>query len=198
MSTASTDRRMPFLEALSVLHELRREQLVVTTMGAAREWPRLSQSPLDFHYLPSAMGHAPAIGLGFALAQPEREVIVLNGDGCTLMGLSVLVTIIASGVQNLTVIVFDNGIYEVTGGQTTAGGAIDVDYAGMARAAGFGNVHRFADLDTWRAAAAGILAQPGPRFICLRVEPVGESFHLPPPEPVADKIRRLRTALGVA
>lgn len=189
---------MNFLAALQVLADVRRDELVVTTMGSAREWPKVSQSPLDFHYLPSAMGHAPALGLGFALANPSREVIVLNGDGCTLMGLSVLVTIIASGATNLTVVVCDNGIYEVTGGQTNAGGAIQVDYAGVARAAGFGNVHCFDDLAMWRASAASVLSQRGPRFICLRVEPVGEDFQLPPVEPVAAKLQRLHTALGVA
>ena len=196
MSTSAKQPRMPYIEALRVLHELRREELVVTTMGAAREWPKLSQSPLDFHYVPSAMGHAPALALGFALAQPQREVIVLNGDGCTLMGLSSLVTIVASGAKNVTVVVMDNGIYEVTGGQTTAGGAIDVDFAGVARAAGFGNVHRFDNLATWRTTAAGILAQPGPRFMCLRVEPVGENFHLAPPEPISDGMRRVRATLA--
>ena len=88
--------QMPLVPALAALAERRRDQIVVTTMGAAREWPRLSQHPLDFHYIPSAMGHAPMLGLGLALAQPQREVIVLNGDGCMLMSLGCLVTIVAS------------------------------------------------------------------------------------------------------
>ena len=55
-------------------------------MGSAREWPKHSQHPLDFQYLPSAMGHAPMLALGLALAQP-REVVCFNGDGCMLMSL---------------------------------------------------------------------------------------------------------------
>ena len=54
-----TPPQMPLLAALEVLAKLRTDQIVVTTMGSAREWPKLSQHPLDFHYLPSAMGHAP-------------------------------------------------------------------------------------------------------------------------------------------
>ncbi len=84
-----TSSRMPLVAALEVLAGLRRDEIVITTMGAAREWPRLSQHPLDFHYIPSAMGEAPALALGLALALPSREVIVLNGDGCMLMNLGV-------------------------------------------------------------------------------------------------------------
>ena len=68
---------------------------------------------------------------------PEREVIAFNGDGCMLMSLGCLVTIVASGAKNLTLIVLENGVYEVTGGQHTAGDAARVDFIGMARAAGF-------------------------------------------------------------
>ncbi len=85
------------------------DRIVVTTMGSAREWPKLSQHPLDFHYIPSAMGHAPVLGLGLALAQPAREVITFNGDGCMLMSLGCLATIVASGATNYTLIVLENG-----------------------------------------------------------------------------------------
>ena len=56
--------RMPLAAALEELAQQRTNEIVVTTMGAAREWPKHSQHPLDFHYLPSAMGHAPMLGLG--------------------------------------------------------------------------------------------------------------------------------------
>jgi len=191
----TTQRRMPLLPALKVLADLRSEQIVVTTMGSAREWPKLSQHPLDFHYLPSAMGHAPMIGLGLALARPEREVLAFNGDGCMLMGLGCLATIVASGAENLTLVVLDNGIYEVTGGQTTAGAVARVDFAGMARAAGFATVASFDDLPRWQAAAAETLGSPGPRFVCLALEPVGADYFLPPPA-MHEQIARFRAALG--
>ncbi|HUY91782.1 MAG TPA: thiamine pyrophosphate-dependent enzyme [Pirellulales bacterium] len=188
-------QRMPLLAALEAVAELRRDQIVVATMGAAREWPKLSQHPLDFHYLPSAMGHAPMIALGLALAQPQREVIVFNGDGCMLMGLGGLVTIAASGATNLTLIVLDNGLYEVTGGQTTAGAIAGVDFARMARAAGFASAASFDDLPTWRQQAAAALAAPGPRFISLAVEPVGAEYLLPPPA-MHEQIERFCKALA--
>src|SRR5207302_10538705 len=62
----------------------------------AREWQTISRHPLDFCHAPSCMGHTSAIGLGLALAQPSRHVIVLNGDGSMLMSLGNLVTIAAA------------------------------------------------------------------------------------------------------
>src|SRR5580658_11166433 len=121
-------RRMPLAAALDVLAKRRADEIVVTTMGSAREWPKHSQHALDFQYLPSAMGHAPMLALGLALAQPQREVVCFNGDGCMLMGLGSLVTIAASAARNLTLIVLENGIYEVTGGQPTAGAQVGVDF----------------------------------------------------------------------
>ena len=186
---------MPLVPALQVLVDLRREQIVVTTMGTAREWPKLSRHALDFHYVPSAMGQAPMLGLGLALAQPAREVIAFNGDGCTLMNLGCLVTIVASGVKNLTLIVLDNGVYEVTGGQPTAGSAARTDFAGLARAASFTSVAAFDDMKVWRTRAAETLALPGPRFVVLSVDRV-QDYELLPPGPMPEQIARFRSALG--
>ena len=188
-------RRMPLVPALQVLADLRHDQIVVTTMGSAREWPRLSRHSLDFHYIPSAMGQAPMLGLGLALAQPVREVFVINGDGCTLMNLGCLVTIVASGAKNLSLLVLDNGVYEVTGGQPTAAGAARTDFAALARGAGFMSVAAFDDLDEWRRLAAATFALPGPRCIVLAVERVTD-FELFPPGPMAEQIVRFRAALG--
>jgi thiamine pyrophosphate-dependent acetolactate synthase large subunit-like protein len=186
---------MPLAGALEALVRLRQEQIVVTTMGATREWNKISQHPLDFHYLPSAMGHAPLLGLGLALAQPAREVIAFNGDGGMLMGLGALVTIAAARPANLTLIVLENGIYEVTGGQSTAGSG-QVDFAAVGRAAGLTSVRDFDRLDDWRSAAADCLAMSGPRLIVLHVEPVGGDYQLPTLEPAAGRLQRFRGALA--
>ena len=198
--TDSTGSRMPLVAALEVLIRLRTDQIVVTTMGSAREWPKLSQHPLDFHYVPSSMGQAPPLGLGLALAKPEREVLVLNGDGGMLMNLGCLVTIVASGVRNITVIVLENGIYEVTGGQQTAALAArqhaEVDFAGFASAAGFAVAERFNQLQDWQAQAAEILRRPGPRFVALSIEPVGAEYHLEAPGPMAERLPKFAQALA--
>jgi thiamine pyrophosphate-dependent acetolactate synthase large subunit-like protein len=185
---------MPLVEALRHLAGLRREEIVVTTMGSAREWPKLSDHPRDFHYVPSAMGQATSLGVGLAIAQPDVGVWVLNGDGCMLMNLGALVTIVAAGVPNLTLFVLENSVFEITGGQKTAGAAAPVDFAAMAAAAGFASVATLDDLETWRTHAATVLSKPGPRMIVLRVAPVAD-YHLTPPGPIAERVRRFRAAL---
>src|SRR5439155_17008233 len=139
-------------QALEVLAAHRGGRIVVTTMTAIGVWAELSDSPLDFAYIPSAMGHAPALGLGLALAQPERGVIVVNGDGCMLMNLGNLVTL-AAHPANIYLLIMDNGLYEVTGGQPVAG-ASRTDFAGLARSAGISRTYAFQALEAWRGGAA--------------------------------------------
>jgi thiamine pyrophosphate-dependent acetolactate synthase large subunit-like protein len=181
-------------EALEVLARHRGERIVLTTMTAVGIWPELSDGPLDFAYLPSSMGQGPAIGLGLALAHPERGVVVLNGDGSTLMNLGCLVTLAAQNA-NLVLVVLDNGLYEVTGGQPIPG-AGRVDFVGLARAAGIGRTFAFQSLEDWNAGAAEALAGRGPTVISLTIE--GRLGQQTPraPHPMAEQIRRLQTALG--
>jgi thiamine pyrophosphate-dependent acetolactate synthase large subunit-like protein len=186
---------MTHQQALEVLAAHRGGRLVVTTMGSVGIWPVLSDTPLDFAYMPSAMGHGPDLGLGLALAQPERGVIVVNGDGSTLMNLGCLVTL-ANQPANLFLIIIDNELYEVTGGQPTAG-AGHTDFAAMARAAGIQRVCTFASADQWRAGAAEALSNPGPVVICLKVEGKLGQKTPKPPRPMAEQIARLQEALGI-
>ncbi len=182
--------------ALKVLAELRTDQIVVTTMGTVREWPKISKHPFDFHYYPSAMGQSPTVALGIALAQPAREVIVFTGDGSLLINLGCLVTIPAAGAKNLTLIVLDNGVYEVTGAQKTVAVDARADYAGLATAAGFESVAVFDDLIDWQQGAASVLKLPGPRCVVLTVEPVRDDYYLVSPGPVGPRISQFRAALG--
>ena len=111
---------MPLVEAIGVVHRARREEdVVISAMGAAREWMALGTGPLDWVFVPSSMGQATALGLGLALARPDRRIIVLNGDGGMLMNLGSLVTISACAPANLVILLFDNGVYEITGAQPT-------------------------------------------------------------------------------
>ena len=189
---------IPLIPALQVVRDRRRDEIVITTMGSAREWPKMSQHPLDFHFVPSAMGQAPALGLGLALARPDREVIVFNGDGCMLMNPGCLATIVGSGASNISLIVLDNGIYEVTGGQKTVGAVVGVDFGGLASACGFRSVTAFDELPRWQSGAAAALALPGPRFIALRTEPIGDNFQLDSPGPLTERLKSFRAALGTS
>jgi sulfopyruvate decarboxylase subunit beta len=180
-------------EALEVLVPVRGDRVVITTMSSAGIWPRLSDTPLDFTYIPSAMGHAPGLGLGLALAQPGRGVLVINGDGCMLMNLASLVTL-AQKPALVYLLILDNGIYEVTGGQVHAG-AGHVDFAELARGAGIARVYAFDALEAWRAGAAEALNGPGPVVIALKVEARLGQKTPKAPRPMSEQVERLRKAL---
>jgi phosphonopyruvate decarboxylase len=194
-------KRMTLIDALQVLYAVRRDEVVITTMGNAREWQKLGKHPLDFVFVPSSMGQATSLGLGMALAQPNRKVVVCNGDGSMLMNLGSLVTISAQGPPNLMVIVFDNGVYEVTGAQPTAAAptlrpnSAQVDFAALARSSGFARVHAFDAVEPWRKAAEEIVRGPGPTFVHLRVEPMPDAGLPPVPGPAPDRARALQTEL---
>jgi thiamine pyrophosphate-dependent acetolactate synthase large subunit-like protein len=185
---------MTLREALEVLAANRRQSIVITTMSPIAPWHQLSDTPLDFAYIPSAMGQAPPLGLGLALAQPERGVIVVNGDGCMLMNLGSLVTM-AHHPANVYLLIIDNGQYEVTGGQPTAG-AGHTDFVGLARAAGIHRVYSFDKVGTWRAGAPEALSGNGPVVIWLKVEPKKGEKTPAPPRPMGEQIGRLRNALA--
>jgi thiamine pyrophosphate-dependent acetolactate synthase large subunit-like protein len=186
-------RMMTQRNALEVLAAHRGTRIVITTMSSAGIWPALSNTPLDFAFLPSAMGGGPALGLGLALAQPKRGAIVVNGDGCMLMNLGSLVTI-AANPADLYLLIMDNGLYEVTGGQATAGSG-RADFAGLARAAGISRVYAFDALEQWRVGAAEALTGPGPVVVVLKVEGRLGQKTPKPPRPMAEQIERLRDAL---
>lgn len=187
--------RMPARDALAAIHAARGERdVVVTTMTPARDWMTFPQHPLDVVMVPSAMGHATSIGLGLALAQPTRRVIVCNGDGSMLMNLGSLVSIVDAKAENLVVVVFENGVYEVTGSEPipASGG---VDFAAMARAAGFRSTFEFSDISKWQAAARQVLTVPGPTFAILRVDTQPGTPAPKSPGPASERGKKLIEAL---
>src|SRR4029079_2674063 len=101
--------------------------------------------PLNF-YLWGAMGGAGMVGLGIALAQPNRRVLVLTGDGEMLMGMGSLATIAAAGAPNLAIAVLDNARYGETGSQHSHTG-LTTDLAAVAAACGWQTVVTGRDMD---------------------------------------------------
>jgi sulfopyruvate decarboxylase subunit beta len=184
---------MTHRKALEVLAAHRGDRVVLTTMGSVAVWPALSDTPLDFAYIPSSMGQGISLGLGLALAT-DRRVVAVSGDGSLLMNLGCLVTV-ANNPAPLTVLLIDNGLYEVTGGQDVSG-AGRTEFAALARAAGLTRVYSFAHLEAWRAGAPEALGGAGPAFVWLKVR--GEHGKKTPsaPRPMSEQVQRLRRALA--
>lgn len=187
---------MTHRDALEVLAAVRRDQVVITTMGSVALWPQLSQSPRDFHYIPSSMGQGVPLGLGLCLAQPGLSVVVLVGDGGLLMNLGCLVTA-AQYSAPLAIVVVNNGLYEVTGGQPVAN-ARRTDFEMIARGAGIARAYSCSTREEWEATAAEALSGLGP--VVVELEVVGEKGKATPlpPLPMVDQIARLREAIGTS
>ena len=166
--------------------------VVITTMAGAKVWMELGTHPLDFVFVPSSMSHATSFGLGIALAQPERRVIVCNGDGSMLMNLGSLVTIASQAPPNLVVILLDNGVYEVTGAQPVPA---RVDFLTIARGSGFSSLHRFSSLDEWTQNAERVLGAKGPTFVVLDIVAVPGRPGPKSPGNAAERARALKRAL---
>lgn len=195
-----TEMSMPMREAVAILRDARGpDDIVIPSMGSAREWMALGpMHDLDFVLVPSAMGHATSVGLGLALAQPERRVMVLSGDGSLLMNLGTLVTISAEAPRNLVVVVFVNGVYEVTGAQVTPQAeGFRVDYLAIARASGVRSLFRWSSLEDWRSGVAVALGADGPTLVVLDVAPVPGAVGPKSPGPTGERVRTFMRALGV-
>jgi thiamine pyrophosphate-dependent acetolactate synthase large subunit-like protein len=132
-------------------------------------WAADRARPENFYMLGS-MGLAVPIAMGVALAQPTRRVFALEGDGSLLMQLGCLSTIAAQGVKNLCVILWDNGIYQITGGQGTPAAAARTDMVAIARASGIANAAWAADEAEFDALVARALSTDGPHLIGVKTD----------------------------
>jgi thiamine pyrophosphate-dependent acetolactate synthase large subunit-like protein len=168
----------------------RNDLLVVAGLGStAWDITAAGDSPLSFP-LWGAMGQAAMMGLGLALAQPKRRVLVITGDGEMLMGLGSLATIGVQRPANLSVVVIDNERYGETGMQTTHT-AHGIDLEAVAQGCGLKILSR--DLEEMRRAIHG---QPGPNFAAVKVQAEKIPLVLPPREGALLKARFRRALLG--
>ncbi len=121
-------------------------------------------------YMLGSMGLAVPIALGVAIAQPNRTVIALEGDGSLLMQLGCLSTVAARAPRNLIIVLWDNGIYQITGAQQTPAASARTDLVAIARASGIAESHWAADEAEFDALAERALGAPGPWFLAARID----------------------------
>jgi thiamine pyrophosphate-dependent acetolactate synthase large subunit-like protein len=188
--------RLERREAVARLLAQRGECLVVTGLGAPTYDVAAAGDCDENFYLWGAMGGAAMVGLGLALAQPERSVVVVTGDGEMLMGLGAFATIAAQRPGNLTVVVLDNGRYGETGGQPSHT-ALGTDLAAVARASGIADATHVARMDEVDALAATLARPAGrPRAVVIAIEP-SEPPRVIPERDGAMLKARMRSALGL-
>jgi thiamine pyrophosphate-dependent acetolactate synthase large subunit-like protein len=189
--TAGLHRR----EVVNALLADRRDALVVAGLGStAWDCTAAGDSPLTFPMW-GGMGVAAMLGLGLALAQPARRVLVITGDGEMLMGLGSLATIGVQGPQNLAIAVIDNERYGETGMQPTHT-AHGVDLAAVALACRFRSARTVRTATELESARFGLLGEAGPVLIQIKVLPEKLPLVLPPHEGVVLRDRFRRALLG--
>ncbi|MGH6673868.1 MAG: thiamine pyrophosphate-dependent enzyme [Xanthobacteraceae bacterium] len=155
-------------ECFRILARHIKDEAVVATYSSAVDWVEVAPRPQNYLSI-GAMGLDSSHGLGLALGRPDRRVVVLQGDGSLLMNLGSLVTIAAVAPKNLVHLVAQNDTYEANGSQPIPNPK--VDFASMARAAGYAGVYDFFDLKIFEQQVAHVLEQDGPVFATLRVAP---------------------------
>jgi thiamine pyrophosphate-dependent acetolactate synthase large subunit-like protein len=183
------------LEATRALvKRLGEQDLVVAGLGNPKyTLAEAKDRPRNF-YIWNAMGMTASIGLGLAMAQPDKRVVVLQGDGCLLMNLGCLATEAWRAPRNLVHIVWDNRMYELTGHQPTAT-AGPTDLAKVAEGAGLRKIERVETLAAFDAAVQRAFAADGPWFIHVLVDDQ-RGGKRPPKSPTFIK-HRFMSDLGV-
>ena len=149
--------------------KLKNDEAVVAGIGNTH-WDLFGAGhrPQNFYMLGS-MGLACPIALGVALAQPERGVVALEGDGSILMSLGCLATIGKVAPRNLTIIIWDNGVYQITGKQPTAT-AGSTDIVAVAKGAGISNCQWVRDEDHFEQLISRRFSDDGPLFLAAKID----------------------------
>lgn len=161
------DRRL----AVPALLGDHRDFLIVTGLaGTAKDIAHLSDDGAHVFTMAGAMGAAVSLGLGLALAKPDRRVLVVTGDGELLMNLGALATVAVMRPPNLAVVCVDNGHYGETGGQRSHT-SLGVNLEAMAAAAGMPATRTISKEDEIPAASRLLRESNGPAFVVLRVRP---------------------------
>lgn len=190
-SPAPLERRAFVAALLAALPDA----LVVTGLGSSAYDVYAAGDRDTNYYLWGAMGGAAALGLGLALAQPARDVVVITGDGEQLMGLGALATIGAKRPRNLSVVVLDNGHYGETGMQRSHTG-LGTDLVAVARGCGIGRATRVSVEADLAALVAAIRERAGPVFAQAAIRADEPPRALPPRDGPFVK-NRFRAALGL-
>ena len=188
-------------DLLKVFAEHRGDAIVISGRGG-RHWIGISDTALDLPLGDPAMGGHAGFGLGLALAQPEKRVVLFDSEGDILMSMGQLATIAEQAPANFYHFVLDNEVYATTGGQPVPN-AKRMDYAGIARSCGYSAAMAFTELDDFSRNLPAILRIPGPVFVALKVWPEVENT------PIGQRVRwrkrsadkvvqDVRNALGVA
>jgi phosphonopyruvate decarboxylase len=188
-------------DVFRVFQPHRGNAIVGPTGTSGRHWRDFSTNEKRDLMLGGAMGHTAAAALGVALGLPNEQVVLFDSEGALLMNLGILATIAGKQPQNFYHFLLDNECYATTGGQPVPN-AKNINYAGMAKQAGYKAAYSFDSLEEFGRDVGNILSEQGPVFIAIKVipevenEPIGRRQRRPT-RSRAETIRDLRAELGI-
>jgi phosphonopyruvate decarboxylase len=188
-------------DVFRVFEPHRGNAIVIPTGTSGRQWRDFSTNEKRDLTLGGAMGQTTSAALGVALGLPNEKVVLFDAEGALLMNLGVLATIAGKQPTNFYHFLLDNGCYATTGGQPVPN-ADHINYAGMAKEAGYAAAYRFDNLETFGRDIGNILGERGPVFIAIKVvpevenEPIGRRQRRPM-RSRAETIRVLQEELGL-
>lgn len=159
---------MNMRDAIAQLMPLFKDEFLICANGyISRDAFNTDDRPQSFYMLGS-MGQASSIGLGLALARPEKKIVIFDGDGNLLMNLGILTMIARLKPKNLLHVVFDNECYDSTGGQPSI--SAEVNLADIAKGCGIPNVNKVELDEDFAGIFKKYLTQDGPSFLLVKVE----------------------------
>ena len=174
-------RRKAIIDIMNYIED----ELVICNIGfPSRELYDIKDRKENF-YMIGSMGLASSIGFGLALAQPDKDIVVIDGDGSLLMNMGSLVTIFANNPHNLTWIVIDNGAYGSTGNQDTYAQVLDLSE--IAKSVGFKNSFKFEDINL-----SDVIKSEDVSFIVYETDPGNSSAPIIDLTPVEIKNRFMK------
>jgi sulfopyruvate decarboxylase subunit beta len=188
-------------DVFRVFQTHRGKAIVIPTGTSGRQWRDFSSNEKRDLTMGGAMGQTTAAALGVALGLPNEQVVLFDAEGALLMNMGVLATIAGKQPRNFYHFLLDNGCYATTGGQPVPN-AENINYAGIAKAAGYAAAYEFDDLETFGRDVGDILSQRGPVFVAIKVvpevenEPIGRRQRRPVRNR-AETIRALQEELGI-
>ena len=180
----------------------RGKAIVLVTGTSGRDWSDISTDKDRDLSLQGAMGQTNSASLGFALSQPNEKVVLFDSEGSLQMNMGVLATIAGKKPKNFFHFLMDNECYATTGGQPVPN-ATEINYAGMAREAGYAATFEFDNLEEFTNNIESIMKEEGPVFVAMKMvpkienEPIGRRTRRPQ-RSRAETIKALQGELGIS
>ncbi len=188
-------------DVFRTFQEHRGEAIVIPTGTSGKHWMDFTTNEKRDLNLGGAMGQTTSAALGLALSMPQERVVLFDSEGALLMNMGILATIAGKKPKNFFHFLLDNECYATTGGQPVPN-AEEINYAGVAKEAGYSAAYSFDDLEEFATSVDQIMKETGPVFIAIKVVPQVEN------EPIgrrerrttrsrAETIRDLQSELGI-